>query len=173
MDQLFPNTIKKSKKWPKLFSVLHTLFEFMLFEEDRVYFWRKDRKALKKSRKTGKNTENVAGNWKTPFWSHVKLEKNQRKAGISVFFLRKGGNRPPIPGPLWTYGQSIWFKSIEHNSGLEFTAFPGKVKVGERLSGGKVPVLTSINAKKMISCSQKCWNWGGKVNFFVTFLAER
>ena len=35
--------------------------------EDRVYFWRKAGKALKKSRKTEKNVEHVAGNRKMPF----------------------------------------------------------------------------------------------------------
>ena len=60
----------------------------------RVYFWQKAAKALKKSRKTGKNTENVAGNQKTPFWSHGKLKKNLQKGGKGIFFMRKAGNRP-------------------------------------------------------------------------------
>ncbi len=36
-----------------------------------------------------------------PFWSHGKLKKKLWKAGKSIFFLRKAGNRLPIPGPLY------------------------------------------------------------------------
>ncbi len=75
----------------------HVRADTRVCKEDRVYFWRKAGKALKKSEKTGKNTENVAGNQKTPFWSHGKMKKNLRKAGKSIFFLRKAGNRPPFP----------------------------------------------------------------------------
>ena len=71
------------------------------FTEDRVYFWWKAGKALKKSWKTGKNTENVVGNRKMQFWSSGKLKKNLRKAGKSIFLLRKSGNEPLIPGPLY------------------------------------------------------------------------
>ena len=39
-----------------------------------------------------------------PFWSHGKVSHGKmktilRKSGKSIFFLRKAGNRPPIPGP--------------------------------------------------------------------------
>ncbi len=72
-------------------------------QSDQVYFWRKAGKALKRFWKTGKNTENMAGNRKTPFWSHGKVKINLRKAGKSIFLLRKAGNRPPIPGPQTVY----------------------------------------------------------------------
>ena len=51
------------------------------------------RKALTK-RKTGKNTENVAGNQKTPFWSHRKLEKICGKPEKAYFFCRKPETDP-------------------------------------------------------------------------------
>ena len=59
--------------------------------EDRVYFWRK---ALKKSRKTGKNTENVAGNRKTPFWSHGKMKKICIKPEKAYFLCGKPETDP-------------------------------------------------------------------------------
>ena len=88
------------------------------FHEDRVYFWRKAGKALKKSRKTGKNTENVAGNRKTPMWSHGKLKKNLRKAGKSIFYLQKAGNKPPIPGPLSYFNFNYTCTTFKENCSI-------------------------------------------------------
>ena len=61
------------------------------------------RKSTKKSWETGK----IQKMWPEPpgkchFWSHEKLKKNLRKAGKSILFLWKAGNRPPIPDPLET-----------------------------------------------------------------------
>ena len=83
----------------------HLLSVHVKLKEDRVYFWRKAGKTLKKFRKTGKNTKNMAGNRKMPFWIRRKLTKNLRKAGKSIFFLRKAGKRPP--GPLITIHVNI------------------------------------------------------------------
>ncbi len=86
-------------------SIQHTAINFCIgcnneiasqhYEEDRVYFWRKAGKALKKIQK--KNTENVAGNRKMPFWSHGKLKKNLQKAGKSRFFCGKPETNPLFP----------------------------------------------------------------------------
>ena len=65
------------------------------------------------------------------------------------------------------------------NAGLEFTAFPGKVKIvaeRQKLEGGFPPegtFLTSINAKKQKFASQKGCNWSRKIKLFVTFPTER
>ncbi len=46
-------------------------------------------KSSKKSWKTGKNTENVAGNWTMPFRSHGKLKKICGKPEKAYFSCRK------------------------------------------------------------------------------------
>ena len=66
-------------------------------KEVRVYFWRKAGKALKTSRKTGKNTENLAGNREMPFWSHGKLKKISGKPEKAYFSCRKLETDPLFP----------------------------------------------------------------------------
>ncbi len=43
------------------------------------------RKSTKKSRKTGKNTENLAGNWKMSFCSHRKLKRSVERRKKHIF----------------------------------------------------------------------------------------
>ena len=73
-----------------------------LLEEDRVYFWRKAVKASKKVPENRKKYWKFGRKPENAIKIHGKLKTNLRKAGKSrpKFFLRKAGNRPPIPGPL-------------------------------------------------------------------------
>ena len=66
--------------------ILWCVIHMPAMHEDQVYFWRKGRKALKKSWKTGNNTEHVAWNRKMPFWSHGKLKKIYGKPEKAYFF---------------------------------------------------------------------------------------
>ena len=116
-QSMAPAIERRKQKWPV--PIHHPTVKFPTvgqFEEDQAYFWRKAGKALKSHGKPEKNTENVAGNWKMPFCSLGKLKKTLRKAGKSLFFLRKAGNRPPIPGPQIRTGFNnrylVYFKVI-------------------------------------------------------------
>ncbi len=61
------------------------------------------RKSTKKVPENWKKYRKCGRNRKMPFWSHGKLKKNLRKAGKTIFFLQKAGNRPPIPRPQKHY----------------------------------------------------------------------
>ncbi len=62
--------------------------------EDWLYFWRKSRKALKSPGKPGKNTENLAGNQKMPFWSQGKLKKSAESREKHIFYAESQKQTP-------------------------------------------------------------------------------
>ncbi len=72
---------------------------------------RKAGKGLKKSQKTGKNTENVAGNREMPFWSHRKLKKKSAESWKKHIFSAESRKQTP-------YSQPSNMQSIIKKSGV-------------------------------------------------------
>ena len=70
-------------------------------KEDQLYFWQKAGKALKSPGKLEK-IQKIWSETGNVILESRKVEKNLRKAGKSIFFLQKAGNRPPIPSPQRT-----------------------------------------------------------------------
>ena len=76
------------------------------------------RRSIKKSWKPGKSIGNLARNRKMPFWCHRKLNKKSADSRKKHIFLRKVGNRPPIPGPPY-WIKSMWRAIFSWHDGME------------------------------------------------------
>ena len=84
-----------------------TQFKPGLILEEQVYFWRKAGKAIRKFRKTGKNTGNVAGNQENAILESWTDEKNSEESWKRHIFSAESWKQTPYSWPSFSYGNRL------------------------------------------------------------------